>query len=109
MTAVFIPRIARSINTYNKDGTVENAVCPLAACPVRVRPVRHAIRPPAPRGRLTAEKQREGRQRPVLGLEALQQRRESEDVHQGVEEAEVDEGERGYPVHWSSVVSPRAS
>lgn len=47
-----------------------------------------------PRGqrRQRAQEQREGRQRPALALEALQQRRQGEDVHERVEPVEVDEG-----------------
>lgn len=49
---------------------------------------------------LTAQKKRQGSQRPVLRLEALQERRQRQDIQQGVEEAGMDEGEGIRAVHY---------
>lgn len=49
---------------------------------------------------LTAQEKRQRSQRPVLRFEALQQRRQSKDIHQGVEEAGVYEWEGICAVHY---------
>lgn len=86
MTTWFVLKTTRSRNTYNSEGRVANAAisCQRSIL-VRTGRAYCAV--------LTSKEQRQRRQRAIFTLESLKQRRERKDVHEGVEEVDVDEGE----------------